>query len=124
MKTFLFSFLVVSAIAFADPPHVTTEDIARNKFSLLNKPVALAGWAFRPKEVSPTQTKIEFGNWVVATIPTAAMDRFRGPTGRMLYVYVFQVDRLEIQIAILGNHVGYDLNRKPVFSWQQNGDKW
>jgi hypothetical protein len=124
MKTLLALLALVAASLAADPPRIVTEDVARNKFSLINKPLALGGWVASSREISATHTRIEFGSYLVATVPTAALPRIRLTPGRALYAYIQSVDRLDINLVLLGNHVGYDINRKPVYSWQQTGDKW
>ena len=126
MKTLLIALLAIASAALAaDPLHLTTADVEKSKFSLINKSICLGGWVAKTQEVSPTQTKIEFGGSLVTTIPTSAVPRIKN-TGalRALYVYVASVDGTNINIVLLGNHVGYDINRKPIYSWQQTGDKW
>ena len=109
----------------AEPLRLNTAEVKNSKFSLVNKPICLGGWVARAQEVSPTQTKIEFGNSLVTTVPTTDVPRIKN-TGalRALYIYVASVDGPDINIVLLGNHVGYDINRKPTYSWQRTADKW
>ena len=125
MKSLIFASLAIASTALAvDPLHLTTADVEKSKFSLINKPICLGGWVAKGKEISATQTKIEFGCSLVTTIPTTAVPRIKNATHRALYVYVASVDGSNINIVLLGNHVSYDINRKPIYSWQQTADKW
>ena len=125
MKSLIFASLAIASTALAvDPLHLTTADVEKSKFSLINKPICLGGWVAKAQEISPTQTKIEFGSSLVTTIPTTAVPRIKNSGLRALYVYVASVDGSNINIVLLGNHVSYDINRKPIYSWQQTADKW
>lgn len=124
MKTILFVLLSLASVALAqNPPRLTSELIASRKFTLLNQVVSLSSYTATAKETSPTESLVDFGNGVTCKFPTAHVSKIDARKNRVVYVHVQSFKDDAINVVILGNHVGYDLNRKAVYSWQQNGDK-
>lgn len=124
MKTILLSLLSLVSLSFAQDSIVTSADaLSRSKFSMLNKVVGLTAVYAKSKEVSTTETLIDFGRGITAKFPTAQMIKMNPRKTTIVYVFVKSFDGDDISVVILGNHVGYDINRRAVYSWQEHGDK-
>lgn len=124
MKTTLLVLLSIASLSFAQShPSASAEGIANAKFSYLNKVVGITAEYAKSKEISATETLIDFGRGVTARFLTAQIAKLNPRKTTIVYALVKSFDGDAINIVILGNHVGYDINRRPVYSWQEHGDK-
>lgn len=124
MKTILFVLAALVTSVLAAPPHYSPAEVAKSKFTLVNQPIGLFAWKPEIQEISAKESRVDFGDGLTMTIPNSAKAQIAAldPRG-LLYVYVRSVEARKINIVLLGNHVDYDINGKPKFSWQRNADK-